>query len=596
MATIKFLGARGLSFRGADQICGSVRNGNFLGILDLMSQFDPLMSAHIARYGNKGKGIFKYNTCLGLNELSQYVFYFNFNSGRASYLSDTICDEFIALIGKKVLNVILSEIRSAKYFSISVDSTPDVSHCDQLVFCIRYVKNGAPVERFLQFIPINQHKSEYLTDTILEFMNKQSINLMDCRGQSYDNANNMAGKYSGLQQRILLLNKFAKFVPCAAHSLNLVGSCAVSENTKAVSFFCFMESIYSFFVKSSFRWSLLKVALGPKVVLKRATGTRWAAKFDSVRALIGSIFEVKDVLLRLINDDSLQATNEVKALAKGQLADLCKFENILMLKIWYATLSDFDKVSNLMQKPNLNLSVAIQSYKGLLFGLHDLRGQFDDLFNEAKIVYDKLEGDKYIIRSRTAITSENIDEQKASCYKNIFVPIIDSLEKNLEFRLKSYVELNDLFSFLIKLNQLNVDEISKACKNIASVYENDIDADELISECKFAKNFFSANISPLEQSSHSSMYLRIVQEDLRNLFPNIEIILRIFLSMFITNVSGERSFSKLKYIKDELRNRMTDDKLNEFSLMSIENEILGSLNSDEIINEFILMKNRKINM
>lgn len=37
----------------------------------------------------------------------------------------------------------------AKYFSISVDSTPNVSHCDQLVACARYVKNDEPIERFI---------------------------------------------------------------------------------------------------------------------------------------------------------------------------------------------------------------------------------------------------------------------------------------------------------------------------------------------------------------------------------------------------------------------------------------------------------------
>lgn len=114
----------------------------------------------------------------------------------------------------------MDEIKEAKYFSISVDSTPDVTHCDQLVFCVRYVKNGEPIERFLQFIHIDQHKSEYLTKIVVEFMNKHSINLADCRGQSYDNTNNMAGKYSGLQQRILELSPFATFVPCASHSLN----------------------------------------------------------------------------------------------------------------------------------------------------------------------------------------------------------------------------------------------------------------------------------------------------------------------------------------------------------------------------------------
>lgn len=597
MAVVKFLGARGLSFRGADRISGSVHNGNFLGILDLLSQFDPLIASHISRYSNKGKGIHNYGSRLSFSEIIRFHFNFKFNLGRASYLSDTICDEFIDLIGIKVLNVILSELREAKYFSISVDSTPDVSHCDQLVFCVRYVKNGVPIERFLQFIPIDEHKSEYLTETIVGFMEKHSINLSDCRGQSYDNANNMAGKYSGLQQRILERNKYAKFVPCAAHSLNLVGSCAVSGNKRAVSFFCFMESIYSFFVKSSFRWTLLKAALGPnKNVLKRATGTRWAAKFDSVSALNVSICEVKGVLLRLIDDDELQTTNENKALARGQLGDLCKFENIFMLKIWYAILSQFNKANLLLQKPNLNLSVAVQLYKGLINHLNDLKDQFNDLFNEAKLVYVKLEGDKYVTRSRTAITIDNIDEQKTFFLQNIFKPIVDSLITNLDFRLDSYVRLNNLFSFFVKLDSLNFDEISMACQNIASFYEEDIDHQELMSECEFAKQYFFVDLSPIESISHSSMYLRIVEEGLHGLFPNIEIALRIFLSLFITNVPGERAFSKLKYIKDTLRNRMTEDKLNAFSLISIEHEILGSLCSDEIIEEFALLKNRKINI
>lgn len=56
VAVIKFLGSRGLPFRGSDQTFGSIRNGNFLGILDLLSKFDPLIAEHIARYGNKGRG------------------------------------------------------------------------------------------------------------------------------------------------------------------------------------------------------------------------------------------------------------------------------------------------------------------------------------------------------------------------------------------------------------------------------------------------------------------------------------------------------------------------------------------------------------
>lgn len=53
---IKFLAARGLAFRGDDQKLGSKQNGNFLGIIELISKFDPFLAEHLARHGNKGKG------------------------------------------------------------------------------------------------------------------------------------------------------------------------------------------------------------------------------------------------------------------------------------------------------------------------------------------------------------------------------------------------------------------------------------------------------------------------------------------------------------------------------------------------------------
>lgn len=140
---------------------------------------------------------------------------------------------------------ILSELKAAKYYAISVDSTPDVSNSDQLSFCVRYVK-GTPIERFLQIIPIAEHKSEYLAGIVLSFLSKYGIELEDCRGQSYDNANIMAGQYSGLQRRILDVNDLAKFFACVAHSSFLVGKNAVSRCKPATDFFNFMENLYSY--------------------------------------------------------------------------------------------------------------------------------------------------------------------------------------------------------------------------------------------------------------------------------------------------------------------------------------------------------------
>jgi hypothetical protein len=104
-----------------------------------------------------------------------------------------------------------------------VDFTPDVTHIVQITFMLRYVKNVVPKERFLQFFPIHGHKANHLAD-VTSFLKDNNISLMNCRGQSYDNAANMPGHFSGLQARLKEQNKYyALYVPCAGHSINLVG-------------------------------------------------------------------------------------------------------------------------------------------------------------------------------------------------------------------------------------------------------------------------------------------------------------------------------------------------------------------------------------
>lgn len=105
---------RGLSFRGNNSEFGSVHNGNYMRCLKLIAQFDPFICEHIAKYGNKGRG-------------------------NVSYLSSIICDEFIQLMNNSVADKILCKINESKYFSVIVDSTPDISKTDRLTVVIRCI-------------------------------------------------------------------------------------------------------------------------------------------------------------------------------------------------------------------------------------------------------------------------------------------------------------------------------------------------------------------------------------------------------------------------------------------------------------------------
>ena len=111
---------------------------------------------------------------------------------------------------------------------------------DQLTVIIRFVSpdDGSPIERFLTFLELENHSGEGMAELVVGYLTEEcKIDFSKCRGQSYDNAANMSGKYNRMQQKILERNQHAIYIPCAGHSLNLVGRAAVDCCLDAVNFF-----------------------------------------------------------------------------------------------------------------------------------------------------------------------------------------------------------------------------------------------------------------------------------------------------------------------------------------------------------------------
>ncbi|GBP70985.1 hypothetical protein EVAR_54419_1 [Eumeta japonica] len=76
---------------------------------------------------------------------------------------------------------------------------------------------------------------EDICQQILEKIAVDDLDIGQCRGQSYDNGSNMASIHKGVQARIAERNELAEFVPCLAHSLNLVEIAKALEEVKQTS-------------------------------------------------------------------------------------------------------------------------------------------------------------------------------------------------------------------------------------------------------------------------------------------------------------------------------------------------------------------------
>ena len=581
---IRFLAERGLAFRGTDEKIGSPHNGNYLGIIELLSKFDPFLQQHISTHGNPGRG-------------------------RTSYLSSTILEELIELMGDAVFERILEELKSAKFYSISVDSTPDISHIDQLTCVLRYVLPSGPVERFLTFLQPHRHTGEELGNSLVTFLKEHSIPIGDCRGQSYDNASNMSGRYNGMQAFIKQHNSAAEYVPCAAHSLNLVGQNSASCCRGAVGFFDILQKLYTYFTASTYRWTVLQTHLGKRQpVVKRSEGTRWSSKNEAVTAIAVSYTEVCAALDEIADDNSYKpdARNE----ARGLVTALEKLETGFMIVFWRRVLNRFVENSARLQTADQDISTVADIYASLIGFIETLRDDFDDMEAQAK----ELTGiDNYTEEAKRvpkrnrrhdegSSEPEEVRSSRDKFRQDTFLVIIDTLIIELNRRMLAYSNVAKQFSVFRECLSDDGNNIRSAAERLVAAYDNDLETDiydEFIQFHKLLKTDLGKPV--VEREPHQSaesvelrMYKLITSANLQTVFPNIEVGLRIYLCLMVTNCSGERSFSKLKRIKNELRSTMHQERLNRLTLMSLEHEVLREIELRELIDKFAKVKSRKI--
>ncbi|XP_065684883.1 zinc finger MYM-type protein 1-like [Hydra vulgaris] len=240
MPIIKLLASQCLAFRGSTEHLFQPNNGNFLKLVELLSEFDLVMEEHIRR---------------GQRESDKWS---------VTYLSNNIQDELINLMGNSILRKIVEITKIAKHFSIIADCTPDVSHYEQLSLTIRVVtfnsiQNKYEIAEFIiGFFEASDSTGEGLAKLILTHLEKLGFELKWLRGQGYDNGANMKGVRKGVQNRILEKYPRAFYVPCACHSLNLVVNDAASSTTETTFFFSIVLELYTFFSGSTKRREVLK--------------------------------------------------------------------------------------------------------------------------------------------------------------------------------------------------------------------------------------------------------------------------------------------------------------------------------------------------
>ena len=161
-----------------------------------------------------------------------------------------------------------------------------------------------------------------------------------------------------------------------------------------------------------------------------------------------------------------------------------------------------------------------------------------------------------------------------------FNVILDQLSVALQERRVAYQSVYDRFKVIVNLCSLPDAEIRSEAEKLITAFPRDFSnvlIEEIVQFAAFAK--LRSCLTPSQQA------LLLHDEGLADTFPNVNVALRIYLSMMVANCSGERSFSKLALIKNYLRTTMTHEKLSALCLMDVESSVLKTIQFEEFIKD-----------
>lgn len=585
---VQFLCRQNLAFRGQESKLYVNNNGNFLKCIEMISKFDPVMAEHIRRVTSD----------------SHY-------KNMPSYLGDKIQNEIISILGTELQNSILSLCKQNKYFSIILDCTPDISHVEQISVSIRFVHFNVISklleirEHFLVFCPIFDTTGAGLSSFVLEQLQQMDLDVNNIRGQGYDNGSNMRGKNCGLQKILLDINPRAFYIPCSNHSLNLVINDMASINHETIGFFNLIQELYKYFSASTKRWNIVKDHFS-NITLKPLSDTRWSSRIDAIKPLYKNLPEIYDALYDISNSDQFDEQSKYQAKCLGE--KISSFAFICSVYIWYEILTKVNFVNKILQSTNVNVQIALENLQELKQFLHDLRTdvKFDEFINKAKEMGEKLGVEPNFQKSaplrrrrKTKQFNYEHDDQPIldpiiSFKVNFFYCVLDQALISVQERFSLLENHIVPFKFLYNLSEpQEKNNLIMSCKNLQEkLHANndfDVEADDLceeIMQCHPSLNKLESDVFKILNY--------IFVNNLTAVYPNLTVALRILLTLPISVATAERSFSKLKIIKNYLRSTMSQTRLSNLSIISIEAETLDEVDIHEMIKKFAHLKARKI--
>lgn len=331
----------------------------------------------------------------------------------------------------------------------------------------------------------------------------------------------------------------------------------------------------------------------PGLDLKKLCPTRWSSRHESVRAVKNR----QPNIIRLLTKLSLTKQTG----AAGLLSRVKTFEFTLTLVFWEKLLDKAQSVTNMLQTKNIDLAAVTSALSSFMRHLTTMESNWDTLLVDAQnqAVYAgadtsfRLTMVRNLYRYSGQFRGKNLSEvSKEDLFKvQIFLPSLKTCRQQVQLRFDGHSSIVSKFSCIQPAQILSrkTEELEAAAHELVKVYKKDLTpalADNLVD----LKEDYGDVLRDLNVTSTLDLINFIFEKDLPLLYPQLVTALMLFIAIPVTVASAERSFSKLKLIKTYLRSTMSQDRVSDLALISIENDEVQKLDRSKLVRKFATAK------
>ncbi|XP_076030931.1 zinc finger MYM-type protein 1-like [Oratosquilla oratoria] len=476
------------------------------------------------------------------------------------------------------------EAKLIKLRLLQADETTDCAMHAQLSIIIRYVYEDKICERFLGFYEISDDKSTTrLADVIATVLNSFHDATDKLVSQTYDGAAVMAGTLNGVQSKLRDKGfKHAHFIHCYAHKLNLVLSKSAEKVSGVKMFFSHLRSFSKFTSSSTKRKSIFRQF---SVSIPSLCETRWCYRSRTVSSIKLLYENLKNAFTSIL-DSSEKWDEDALCQADNLLAKLNDFTFMFFINSFDNILSQAGKLFDILQCKLLDIKYGQSK---LNYFIHCVEGyredeHYENILRDTAAVVEQ--ADEFDPPPRKKVRGAQID------YKITYFTIIDNILMSLRERFSgmqeyAFFELLDVNKFEEFANSFPMQHMD--C--LKNKYPGIFDCKSLVNELKYM--YIDSDFKKCK--SINTILELLYKLELTSAMPESIKLIKLLLTIPLTSVANERSFSTLDRIRSYLRSTMSQERLSSLARISIEKSILNDLDSKKELHDRIYYKSSPSN-